>query len=107
MWAMTKRLSALALAGAIVGAILASIVSPRFITWYNTPGSAQAAMCQCATLASEVTSRLLWSQFIGAICGALLFVAIGVIVIRARRKQNAAPVPAGAPPPAAPTGGQS
>jgi len=105
MWAMTKRLSALALAGAIVGAILASIVSPRFITWYNTPGSAQAAMCQCATLASEVTSRLLWSQFVGAVCGALLFLVVGVLVIRARRGKSAAAPPAA--PPAAPSGGQT
>jgi glycerol uptake facilitator-like aquaporin len=100
---MIKRFAALALAGAIVGAILASIVSPRMIAWYNTPGSATAAMCQCAQLASEVTSRLLWSQFIGAVCGALLFVVVAVLVIRARRNKPAAPV---ASQPAAPTGGQ-
>ena len=103
MWATTKRLSALALAGAIVGAIMASIISPRFITWYNTPGSAAAAMCQCAQLAGEVTSRLLWSQLAGAIGVALLFIVVGVIVIRARRNKDVVPA---ATPPVAPPGGQ-
>ncbi len=90
MWATTKRFSAMALAGAIVGAIVASFIAPRFISWYNTPSSAVAAMCECSKLASEVTSKLLWAQFSGAIIGAVLAIAIGVIVVRSR-KSNAAP----------------
>lgn len=91
MWATIKRFSAIALAGAIVGVIVASLIAPRFITWYNTPGSAQAAMCGCAQLAGEVTSRLLWSQFIGAISGAVLFIVVGVIVVRSRKAKAAPP----------------
>ncbi len=97
MWATIKRFSAIALAGAIVGVILASIIAPRFITWYNTPGSAQAAMCGCAQLAAEVTSRLLWTQFIGAISGAVLAIVIGVIVVRSRRSKAAPPAAPAAP----------
>ena len=98
MWATTKRFSAIALAGAIVGVIVASLIAPRFITWYNTPGSAQAAMCGCAQLAAEVTSRLLWSQFIGALCGAVLAIVIGVIVVRSRKGKGAAPAAPATPP---------
>ena len=98
MWATTKRFAAIALAGAIVGVILASIIAPSFITWYNTPGSAQGAMCGCAQLASEVTSRLLWSQFVGALLGAVLFIVVGVLVVRSRRAKGATPVAPAAPP---------
>jgi integral membrane sensor domain MASE1 len=104
MWATIKRFAAIALAGAIVGAILASIIAPHVVNWYNTPGSTVASMCDCAQLAAEVASRMLWAQFTGAVIGAVLFIVVGVIVVRSR-KAKAAPPAASTTPPAAPSVG--
>jgi hypothetical protein len=104
MLATIKRFAAIALAGAIVGAILASFIAPQLIGWYNTPGSTVATMCDCAKLAAEVTSKLLWSQLVGALLGAVIAIVIGVLVARGRKAKGGTPA-APATPPAPPSVG--
>ncbi|OGQ79671.1 MAG: hypothetical protein A2289_17625 [Deltaproteobacteria bacterium RIFOXYA12_FULL_58_15] len=84
MLATLKKLSVVALAGAIVGAIVASLIAPRFIAWYVSPGAAGQALCSCPELAASVASQLLQAQLVGALIGAGVFFIVGILVIRRR-----------------------
>ena len=77
------------LSGAIVGAIVASLIVPPMLSWYTSPGGlpqgAQIqAVVQIPDVVRYVTGRLLWGQGIGAVIGAIL----GLVVSRmSGRKQ--------------------
>ena len=102
MFATLKKLSAVTLAGAIIGMLVASLIGPRFIAWYMTPGSQGQALCDLPKLTASIVSQLFEWQLIGAIVGAVLFLVIGVVIIRSRRNAARPGLPDGtATPPAA------
>jgi hypothetical protein len=80
----------LVLAGAIVGAVVASFVVPPALAWYASPGGLpQGAQIQAIVQISEVirytTSRLIRGQLIGAAIGGALGLALGIFLnIRSR-----------------------
>jgi hypothetical protein len=100
MLATFKRLGAFALSGAILGMLAVSLLAPSFITWYVTPGVQGQALCNCPKLAHSVIGQLLEAQLVGAIVGAILFLVVGVLFGRSRKRAvpPAAPGPADAPP---------
>jgi hypothetical protein len=94
----------LVLAGALVGAAIASWAIPPALAWYTTPGGLpRGAEVQAVVQISEVirysTSRLIRGQLIGAGIGAVVGLALGIFVdVRSRR-----PAVPPAPSPASPT----
>lgn len=84
-----RRLLTLIAIGALLGAIVASLVAPRFLTWYNTPAQGQA-LCDCASVTQAVAGQLIRAQLSGALVGALLVSVIGTIW---RSKRNAKVTP--------------
>jgi len=67
----------LMLAGAIVGAAIASFIVPPMLSWYTSPGglpqgAAIPAVVQIPEVIRYATTRLLWGQAIGAGVGAVL-----------------------------------
>ncbi|MBI5507973.1 MAG: hypothetical protein HY903_04360 [Deltaproteobacteria bacterium] len=95
MLAAVKRYAIFAFAGGLCGALVASLVAPRLITWYVTPGGPSQALCNCPELAHLVVTELLQAQGIGAGVGALLAIVLAAVLGRRRDRS-------GAPPPTAP-----
>ena len=100
-----KNAVILALVGAIVGIVAASLIVPPLLGWYTAPGGLpQGAQVQAVVQIPEViryaTSKLLLGQAIGASLGAVVGLAI-FFVWRNRGRGPAlpAPLPAGAAPP--------
>src|SRR5512141_880003 len=84
---VVKTLTVLTLLGAILGAVAATFVAPGFVTWYASPGSAAAALCDCAKLAHEISSQLIRIQGIGAVSGAVVFFVGGIVFKAGRGKK--------------------
>jgi hypothetical protein len=88
-----KNAFILALVGALVGVVAASIIVPPMLGWYSSPGGLpQGAQVQAVVQIPEViryaTSRLLMGQTIGGGIGAVLGL---VIYFVARRRKVPAP----------------
>lgn len=80
-----KRMAMLLLAGAIAGDIVATLVGPGVVSWYNTSSDA-SANCNCVTIAHQVTAGLIRVQLIGALCGAVFFLIVGIVISRLRHR---------------------
>ena len=84
-----------ALTGALIGAVIASVLVPPALAWYSAPGGLpQGAQIQAVVQIPEViryaTSHLIRGQAIGAFIGALVGMAFGVFMhLPARRRQPA------------------
>ena len=75
--------------GAIVGAVVASLVVPPVLAWYNAPGAIKEGgsvetLCNLPDLIRYTSRRLLLGQGIGAGLGALAFLFPGVVWARRR-----------------------
>ena len=76
------------LVGAIVGVLVASVVVPPLLIWYNepgavTPGQQTQMICNIPTLIRYATRRLLLGQVMGGVMGAMLFLVISSLATRA------------------------
>jgi hypothetical protein len=87
--ATVKTLWTFVLAGAILGAISATIIAPGFLTWYNTPGGMGQALCNCPELVHATTTQLIKAQLYGSAIGAIAFMVLGIIYVRARGRRAA------------------
>lgn len=95
--ATLKTVGVFAAVGAIIGDVLSTLIAPRFLTWYNTPGAGSIqTICNIEQMSQHIFDQLIRAQVVGSAIGAALFIAAGVVVVR-RRSAHA---PA-APPPAA------
>lgn len=81
----------LILAGALIGAVVASFVVPPALAWYTSPGGLpQGAEVQAVVQIPEViryaTTHLIRGQLIGAAIGAAVGLMIGIAAqMRSRR----------------------
>ena len=78
-----KTVVILALAGALLGIAIASLVVPPALAWYTAPGGLpQGAQIQALVQIPEVirysTGRLIRGQLIGAAIGAIVGLGLGI-----------------------------
>ena len=83
------------LAGALVGAIVASFIVPPALAWYTSPGGLpQGAQIQAVVQIPEViryaTTHLIRGQAIGAMLGAAVGLVIGIFAHAPARRRPAA-----------------
>lgn len=95
-----KTLLNFVLTGALLGALIASWVSPRFISWNNTTEFATRTDCNLPYVIDLVTSKLLTWQLVGAGIGAVVFLVLGIF-FRIRMNRKAQKEGARTPPPPA------
>lgn len=98
---MVKRLAIFALVGAFLGLLVASLLGPMWIAWYNTPAQG-VAKCDCKTCVESATRSLLTGQLIGSLSGAVLALILGGVRARGRKPPaapGATPSPGATPPP--------
>lgn len=92
---MFKTTLILVLAGAIVGAVVASLIVPPAIAWYTAPGGLPAgaqitSVVQIPEVIRYATDRLFRGQLIGAGIGGAVGLALGLSAgVRGRRRLKA------------------
>ncbi len=84
--------------GVLIGVVVASLVVPPVLTWYNEPGKISPGkqvetVCNLPEVIRYATTRLIRGQLIGGAVGGVLFLGVGLLVVR-RRRPPATPVPA-------------
>jgi glycerol uptake facilitator-like aquaporin len=77
------------LLGAILGALVASLVVPPLLGWYNEPGNISPGnqvqtLCNIPELIHYTARRIFIGQAAGAGLGGTLFLMLGVMVARRR-----------------------
>lgn len=77
------------LTGVITGAGVAAAVAPGMLAWNNTPGTG-TALCDCAKVTRGTASELIRAELVGAAAGALVFLVLGFLLVRAFGKRTAA-----------------
>jgi hypothetical protein len=98
-----KTLVIWALAGALLGIVVASLVVPPALAWYTAPGGLPKgtqiqALVEIPEVIRYATGRLMRGQLIGGMIGALVGVGLGVL-LRARSRGT----PVTVTPPESPT----
>jgi hypothetical protein len=81
---MVKTTLILVLAGAIIGAAIASFVVPPALAWYTSPGGLPAgaqiqAVVQIPEVIRYATGRLIRGQLIGAAIGATVGLVLSIM----------------------------
>jgi hypothetical protein len=90
---MIKTTLILVLAGAIIGAVIASFAVPPALAWYTAPGGLPAgaaipAVVQIPEVIRYATNGLIRGQAIGGGIGAAIGLALGITIgVRRRRPQ--------------------
>lgn len=104
---ITKTILIFVLTGALVGAVVASLVAPGMYTWYATPGAGVSSeLLNRASVIHDATQSLLRAQAIGTAVGAAVFLVFGALWARgsaSRRKRRKLDHPEPAPPTPTPT----
>jgi hypothetical protein len=98
--AKLKTVLTFMLAGALLGNLVATFTAPMFIEWYNSTPLAAQTMCNLPQVVRDVSSQLIRTQFIGSGIGAVVFLVLGIVFLRARAKRQQALPPQ---PPVTPT----
>ncbi len=96
--ARLKTVFTFMLAGALLGNLVATFAAPSFLEWYNSTPLADQTMCNLPKVVRDVTSDLIRAQLIGSGIGVVLFLVLGILVVRARKQEtpptDAPPTPA-------------
>jgi glycerol uptake facilitator-like aquaporin len=93
--AALKTVGVFAAVGAIIGDVLATLIAPRFLTWYNTPGAGTLqTICNIEQMSQQIFSQLIRAQLVGSGIGALALIAVGVVAVRRRSARAASSSPA-------------
>ncbi len=85
--------------GFLLGVVVASIVVPPVLTWYNepgriSPGKQLETVCNLPDVIRYATGHLIRGQLLGGTIGGVVFLAIGLVVER-RRQSTASATAAG------------
>ena len=85
--------------GALLGVIVAALIVPPILSWYNEPGAIAPGrpvetLCNLPELIRYTSTRIIRGQLIGALVGALLFMVPGVMTARRRTVVVAPPASA-------------
>lgn len=75
--------------GALLGAIVSSVIYPRFSTWYNSPGLGKA-LCDCADITRKTADGMVSAQMAGVAIGAIVGVLLGALFGVWRRNKRKA-----------------
>jgi hypothetical protein len=87
MMSWVKRLAGFLFGGAILGAVIASLISPTFIAWDSTSAAGQA-LCNCVECVKNTTARLISAQLTGAAIGGIAMLILGIVILRAMGKRG-------------------
>lgn len=98
-----KTLLSFLLGGAMLGQLAGTLLGRLILPWWSTPGQGQA-LCNCPELVHETVGALIRYQLIGATAGGVLFLALGIWVIRRRGKRASVAPSAGPTAPGQPAG---
>lgn len=79
-----------ALSGAVVGGVIATLITPGLLEWYNTPAVGQA-LCSCPEVARATARGLVRGQLIGMSLGGVAFSVAFGLVARARLANKQGP----------------
>jgi hypothetical protein len=91
-----KRVVIATLLGAVIFSILTTWLGPKMIGWYVTPADQPAALsCQAAVVGAM--HRLVQTQIIGTLAGAVLGMIAGLFIRRKRPEPAPAMPTSGAP----------
>ncbi len=91
--AAIKTVLAFVLGFAIIGAVVATLIAPGFVTWYNTPDEMSEAMCKCVPLVRTATSQLIRAQLFGIAGGGGAGLVLGTLFARSRAVKRRAQAP--------------
>jgi len=89
--AVFKRVLLFLLAGAVVGALVGTVIARKFVPWYWTPGNVGQGTQQLCNLPQVVLGTidtLVQYQLIGALVGAVVIAAGGGLLMRALAKRK-------------------
>jgi hypothetical protein len=85
-----KTLLLFVLSGALLGVLVASLIAPGAYVWYESPGSGRSQeLLVREDVIRATTDHLLHSQAIGAGVGALAFLVLGILLVRAQSRRAA------------------
>jgi hypothetical protein len=89
--AKLKTVLTFMLAGAFLGNVVATFAAPSFMEWYNSASLASQTICNLPQVVRDVSNQLIRAQFIGSGIGAVVFLVLGIVFLRARAKRAKAP----------------
>jgi hypothetical protein len=89
LFAPAMKYLTFALAGALLGIIVASLVVPPALSWYTAPGGLPQgtqiqALVQIPEVIAYATGRLIRGQAVGAAIGAVVGLIVAVLAARRR-----------------------
>jgi hypothetical protein len=93
-----RTIALFVLVGFLLGVVVASIVVPPVLTWYNEPGKISPgkqveSVCNLPDVIRYATGHLIRGQLLGGTLGGVVFFVIGLAV--ERRRQSTASATAG------------
>jgi hypothetical protein len=97
-----KTILIFVLVGTLLGVVGASLVVPPALSWYTAPGGLpQGAQIQAIVEIPEViryaTGKLIRGQMIGGAIGAIIGLAVGILIVRRSRSAGRTPASVASP----------
>ena len=76
----------------LLGDVIAMITAPSVLEWYQTPAIG-TSLCNCAEASRSASEGYLHFQLWGMAIGALVGLVLGIVVVRAWSRREAAHMP--------------
>lgn len=87
---LLKRLLVYLMSGAVLGAIVASLIAPSFLISQNTTRLTQT-QCNCVDVTRDTAAALIQWQLVGSAIGATALLVLGIVLtMKGRTKPSAA-----------------